>query len=212
MCALNLNGDEKTTALIKLTNHPGADLEYFIGGEIIGFVKVKAVQDPAAIIEHFSRYPDIDVLTTSEVTDLLSGMFGKRLRDSTFQNEDVTRMTRDTFEENIGPDLGEFVQDGLMSSALNAGALQARALLTVPRVSPEQMRSHLEIAGTGIGTAVTVDALISMLCCTADLDSARIEVTPIKTADKYFGSSPVDGNYVSIKTIEDCVDFLPVIV
>jgi hypothetical protein len=61
----NLDGDQKTATLIELTNHPGADLEYFIGGEIIGNVQVKAVQDPAAIIEHFSRYPDIDVLATS---------------------------------------------------------------------------------------------------------------------------------------------------
>lgn len=161
--AENLDGDEKTAALIDLTNHPGADIEYFIGGEIISSVQVKAIQDPAAIIEHFLRYPDIDVLATSEVTDLLSGMFGERLRDSTFRNEDVTRMTRDTFDEIIGPDLGEFVQDGLMTSALISGALQARAILSGQSMSPAQMRSHLELAGIAVGTAVTVDALINML-------------------------------------------------
>lgn len=161
--AENLDGDEKTAVQIELTNHPGADLEYFIGGEIIGTVQVKSVQDPAAIIEHFSRYPDIDVLATSEVTDLLSGMFGERLRDSTFRNEDLTQITRDTFDEIIGPDLGQFVQDGLMTSALISGALQARAILSGQAMSPAQMRSHRELAGIGIGTAVTVDALISML-------------------------------------------------
>lgn len=159
----NLDGDQKSAALIALTNHPGADLEYFVGGEIIGNVQVKAVQDPAAIIEHFSRYPDIDVLATSEVTDLLSGMFGERLQDSTFLNEDLTQITRDTFDEIIGPDLGEFVQDGLVTSALISGALQARVVLGGQAMSPAQMRSHLELAGIGVGTAVTVDALISML-------------------------------------------------
>jgi len=161
--AENLDGDEKTAALIELTNHPGADLEYFIGGEIIGDVQVKAVQDPAAIIEHFSRYPEIDVLATTEVTGLLSGMFGDRLQDSTFRNEDIAQITQDTFEEIIGPDLGEFVQDGLVTSVLISGALQARALLGGQAMSPAQMRSHLELAGIGVGTAVTVDALISML-------------------------------------------------
>lgn len=161
--AENLDGDEKTAALIELTNHPGADLEYFIGGEIIGNVQIKAIQDPAAIIDHFSRYPDIDVLATSEVTDILSGMFGDRLQDSTFRNEDLTRITQDTFEEIIGHDLGEFIHDGLVTSTLISGALQARAMLGGQSMSPEQLRSHLKLAGIGVGTAVTVDALISML-------------------------------------------------
>jgi len=161
--AENLDGDEKTAALIELTNHPGADLEYFIGGEIIGNVQVKAVQNPVAIIEHFSRYPDIDVLATSEVTDLLSGMFGKRLEDSGFRNDDLTRITQDTFNEIIDPELGEFIQNGLMTSALIGGALQARAMLGGQAMSPAQVRSHLELAGIGVGTALTVDALISML-------------------------------------------------
>lgn len=159
----NLNGDEKTAAMIELVNYPGADLEYFVDGQIVGNVQVKAVQDPAAIIEHFSRYPDIDVLATSEVTSLLSGMFGERLRDSTFRNEDLSEMTRDTFDEIIGPDLGEFIQDGIVTSALISGALQARAFLHGQTMSAAQMRSHLELAGIGVGTAITVDAIISML-------------------------------------------------
>lgn len=161
--AENLDGDQKTAALIELTNHPGADLEYFIDSTLIGDVQVKAVQDPAAIIEHFSRYPDIDVLATSEVTDLLAGMFGERLRDSGFRNDDLTQITQDTLDEVAGPDLAEFIQDGIVTSALISGALQARALLGGQKMSAEQLRSHLELAGIGIGTAVTVDALISML-------------------------------------------------
>lgn len=161
--AENLDEDAKTAVMIELTNHPGADLEYFVGGEVIGEVQVKAVQDPAAIIEHFARYPDIDVLATSEVTGLLSGMFGEQLQDSTFRNEDLSRITQETFDDVIGPGLSEFVQDGLVTSTLIGGALQARALLADPAMSPAQMRSHLELAGIGMGTAVTVDALISML-------------------------------------------------
>lgn len=76
--------------------------------------------------------------------------------------EDHTQITQDTFDEIIGPDLGEFVQDGLVTSALISGALQACAMLTGQAMSPAQIRSHLEI-GIGFGTAVTVDALISML-------------------------------------------------
>jgi hypothetical protein len=110
--AENLDGDQKTAALIELTNYPGADLEYFIGGALIGDVQVKAVQDPASIIEHFSRYPDVDVLATSEVTELLSGMFGERLQDSDFRNDELAQITRDTFDKIAGPNLAGFIQDG----------------------------------------------------------------------------------------------------
>lgn len=87
----------------------------------------------------------------------------ERLQDSTFRNEDLTQITWDTFDEIISPDLEEFVQDGLVTSALISGALQARAMLGGQAIPPAQMRSHLELAGIGAGTAVTVDALISML-------------------------------------------------
>jgi hypothetical protein len=161
--AENLNGDDVTAVMMELTNHPGADLEYVMNGEIIGSVQLKAVQTPAAIIEHFSRYPDIDVLATSEVTALLSGVFGERLRDSEFRNEDLTQIARDTLNELAGVDMADFVQDGFATSALVCGALQARALLQGQKPSPEQVRSSLELAGIGVGTAVTVDALINML-------------------------------------------------
>lgn len=85
------------------------------------------------------------------------------MQDSTFRNEDLTQITQDAFDEIISPDLGEFVQDGLVTSALISGALQVRAMLSGQAMSRAQMQSHLELAGIGIGTAVTIDALISML-------------------------------------------------
>lgn len=161
--AENISENDVTAVLIELTNHPGADLEYIIAGEVVGSVQVKAVQTPAAIIDHFSRYPDIDVLATSEVTNLLSGMFGERLQDSGFLNVEVTQITRSTFDDLTGQNLTEFIQNGILTSALVSGALQARALLTGQSMSPAQLRSHLELAGIGVGTAFTVDVLISLL-------------------------------------------------
>jgi hypothetical protein len=161
--AENANGDDVSAVLVELTNHPGADLEYMIGGDVIGSVQVKAVQSPAAIIDHFSSYPDVDVLATSEVTDLLKGMFGERLRDSGFLNAEVTQITRSTFDDLTGEDLGDFIQDGILTSVLVSGALQARALLNGQGMSASELRSNLELAGIGVGTAFTVDVLIDML-------------------------------------------------
>lgn len=161
--AENANGDDVSAVLVELTNHPGTDLEYMVGDAFIGSVQVKAVQSPAAIIDHFSRYPEVDVLATSEVTNLLKGMFGERLQDSGFQNAEVTQITRSTFDELTGQDLGEFIQDGDLTSVLVSGALQARALLSGQGMSASELRKNLELAGIGVGTAFTVDVVIGMM-------------------------------------------------
>ena len=50
-----------------------------------------------------------------------------------------------------------------MTATLISGALQARTMLGGQKMSVEQLRSHLELAGIGVEMAVTVDALIVML-------------------------------------------------
>lgn len=161
--AENLDEDDVTAVLFELTNHKGADLEYVIDGQVISSVQVKAVQTPAAIIDHFSRYPNVDIVATSEITDLLSGLYGERLRDSGFHNAELTELTRSTFDTLTGHDLGDYIADGALTSALVAGALQARALLAGQGMSREEIRSQLELADNGIGTAVAVDTVISLL-------------------------------------------------
>lgn len=76
--AENTDGDEVSANLFDAINHPGADIEFVMDGNVIREVQLKAVQTQAAIIEHFDRYPTTDVLATSEVTALLAGAFGER--------------------------------------------------------------------------------------------------------------------------------------
>ena len=56
-------------------------------------LQLKAVQDPASIIEHFARYPDIDVRATTEVFEDLKDQFGDRLESSGVSNEELTEET-----------------------------------------------------------------------------------------------------------------------
>ncbi len=161
--AENADGDNVQAVSFEATNHPGADLEFVMDGEIVGSVQLKAVQSPSAIVEHFERYPDVDVLATSEVTALLQGRFGDRLASSQFSNEELTETTRAALEDLIGEDLGDFIQDGLMTSALLGGALQARALLSGQALKPEQLRSYAELAGISVGTALAVDTVLNLL-------------------------------------------------
>lgn len=53
MQAENADGDDILAQLFEATNHPGADLEFVMDGDVVGDVQLKAVQDPGAIIEHF---------------------------------------------------------------------------------------------------------------------------------------------------------------
>ena len=159
----NMDGDEINATLFNATNHPGADLEFTMDGEVIRSVQLKAVQEPAAIIEHFSCYPDVDVMATTEVTNILQDTFDERLSDSGFSNGEITRVTRETLHELTGEDLGDLVQEGLVTSALLGGALQARAVLSGQKLQAEQVRSYLELAGVGAGTALAVDTVLNLL-------------------------------------------------
>jgi len=161
--AENLDGDEITARLFEATNYPGADLEFVIDGDVVREVQLKAVQSPSSIIEHFDRYPDTDVLATSEVTALLGGVFGERIMNSGVSNEEITRQTQKALEELTGEDLGDFIQHGLITSSLLTGAFAAQAALSGRTPDRAEVRTLLEMAVISIGTTVTVEALLGLL-------------------------------------------------
>ncbi|TCS67189.1 hypothetical protein EDD52_101284 [Primorskyibacter sedentarius] len=161
--AENFEGDEITARLFQETNHPGADIEFLIDGGVVCEMQLKAVQSPASIIEHFSLYPDTDVLATSEVTALLGGVFGENVTDSGFSNEEITRQTQKALDELADENLGDFIQDGIITSGLLTGALAARSALSRRMPDRAEVRSLLEAAGVGIGATITVEALLGLL-------------------------------------------------
>lgn len=163
MQAENADGDDILAQIFEATNHPGADLEFVMDGDVVGEVQLKAVQDPGAIIEHFSRYPDIEVLATSEVYRALSGLFGDSVADSGISNVEITQLSRETIDELAGDRLGDLVGDAIMTSVLVAGAIQARSALSGRQIDRRQVQSTVELAGIGAATAMTVHALLNLL-------------------------------------------------
>ena len=161
--AENLDGDAVTASLFDAANHPGADIEFSIEGDVIREVQLKAVEHPSTIVEHFARYPDIDVMATSEVYAASGGAFAGRLSNSKVSNDEITALTRETIENLAGESLGDLVQDGVVTSLLVSGALQARAALSGQAVDARQVRSMLELAGIGAGTALTMDVLLNLV-------------------------------------------------
>lgn len=161
--AENLDDDEVTAVLFAATNHPGADIEFLMEDGTIHEVQLKAVQHPSEIVEHFARYPDTDVIATSEVFALSGDAFAGRLFDSNVSNEEITHLTRQTLEDLAGESLGDLISDGVVTSGLVVGALQAKAALSGQAVDAQQVKSMLELAGIGAATALTMDVLLNLI-------------------------------------------------
>jgi hypothetical protein len=83
--------------------------------------------------------------------------------DSGVSNEAISDLSRDTLEQLVGEDVGDIFQDGVMTSLLVTGALQARAVLAGRTLDVSQVRSTLELVGIGAATAVTVQALLHLI-------------------------------------------------
>ena len=161
--AENLDGDAVKAQLFDATNHPGADIEFLMENGTVHEVQLKAVQHPSAIVEHFARYPDTEVMATSEVFAVSGDTFAGRLFDSKVSNEEITDLTRQTLEDLAGESLGDLIRDGVVTSILVGGALQAKAALSGHAVDAQQVRSMLELAGIGAATALTMDALLNLV-------------------------------------------------
>lgn len=159
----NLDGDTITAHLFEATNHPGADIEFLMEDGTVREVQLKAVQHPSQIVEHFARYPDTDVMVTSEVFALSDDTFAGRLFDSKVSNEEITDLTRQTLEDLAGESISDLIRDGVVTSVLVSGALQAKAVLSGQAVDAQQVRSMLELAGIGAATALTMDALLNLI-------------------------------------------------
>lgn len=141
--------------LFEAPNHPGADVEFVVDGEVIREVQLKAVATPQTVLAHLERYPDIEVLVTEEVAARLDGV-----ESSGFFNVELTGRVNEVFEELPGDDLRREILDGVATSALVAGALTATQVL---RNRQLEGRQALRMAGDVALGAVAAAALDAML-------------------------------------------------
>ena len=78
-------------------------------------------------------------------------------------NEAISELSRDTLVQLAGEDLGDHVHDGVLTSILVTGAIQARAALAGRNPDSSDVRSTLELEGIGAATAVTVHTLLNLI-------------------------------------------------
>ncbi|CUH85706.1 hypothetical protein [Thalassovita mediterranea] len=159
----NTDGDAVSARLFEQTNQPGADLEFEVDGEVVRALQLKAVQDPAALAAHFEAYPDIEVLATEEVVSASGGIFGEAVASSELRNEDLSRITHETFDALSSSQVEDAFSEAAVGSALIAGAIQARAVLTGQHVDKADFKDTLETMGIATGAALTVEAVLGLL-------------------------------------------------
>lgn len=152
---VNAEGGEVSAEIFGSTNHPGADVQFFVDGEVIREVQLKAVASVAPIREHLSRYPEIDVLATTEVADKIDGVASTGL-----SNERLTENVEQVFSGLPGDGLLQEVGEAVATSALVSGALTAGRVLRAGSVSPEQFRGAFGDMAVGAVTATVLDALL----------------------------------------------------
>ena len=153
--AENIDSDDVSARLFEATNHPGADVEFIVDGDVIGEVQLKAVASKSTIYEHLERYPDIQVAATEEVASQLSDV-----ESSGFNNAEITNEVKHVFEELPCDTLVQEIAEGAAASALVAGAVSAAQVLRSGKVSQEQFKSAFGDVSVGVVTATVLEVLL----------------------------------------------------
>lgn len=156
--AVNLDADGVTARLFEATNHPGADVEFLVDGNVIHAVQLKAVASPDTIFEHLVRYPDIEVVATQEVASRIPNVAG-----SGFSNAEISNDVSRVVAELPGDSLGAEMMDGAVTSALLAGAISAAQVLRSGKVTRQQFATAFGDISVGVVTATALDVLLDGL-------------------------------------------------
>lgn len=156
--AENIDADEVVARVFEATNHPGADVEFIVDGDVIEAVQLKAVASPDSIFEHLARYPEIKVVATEEVAAAIP-----TVDSSGFSNAAITGDVERVVAELPGDSFAEQIADGAATSALVAGAIAAAQVLRSGKVSRQQFATAMGDVSVGIVTATALDVLIDGL-------------------------------------------------
>ena len=131
----NYDGDGITARLFEQTNHPGADVEFIMNGEVISQVQLKAVMNKDLILKHFEKYPNIEVYATSEVASELEGVV-----DSGFSNKELEASVYEFAEQFGFEDLLEKTAKGFALGTVASLAVAIALAVREKRVSKQDLR------------------------------------------------------------------------
>lgn len=156
--AANSNGDGIEARLFVATNHPGADVEFVVDGEVIREVQLKAIASPSAVYEHLERYPEIELVSTSEIAGRFSNV-----ACSGFTNLALGQRVGGVIGGLPGDSLARELTEGMATSALASAAMSAAQVLRGKTPSTQLLASTAKDVALGAGTATTLDVLLDGL-------------------------------------------------
>jgi hypothetical protein len=140
----------------KDTNHAGGDvlIKDIRTNEVINEVQLKSTDSLSYVTEHTSKYPDIDVLATSEVANKMEGV-----GSSGFSNEEITNTVKKQFENISDLSTVEQLGDAVVISGLLSAALKTSDVMSgkkdFDKVSKEVF--------VDVAIATSTTALVSLL-------------------------------------------------
>jgi hypothetical protein len=135
----NQNHTYQKAQVFEETNHAGADIQIVdvATGEVIKEAQLKALQDDYGITEHFERYPDIEVIATSEVASLVDGV-----ESSGISNQEIT--------EQMSRLVNDLSDNPFVSEAIDVAAISG--LVSIGKEAVEVLLGRKETSDIGIGT------------------------------------------------------------
>lgn len=153
----NTSGAAESAEIIEATNFPGADVQFFLDGEFVREVQLKAVNTPTLVHEHLQRYPDIEILVTEETAAILDG-----IDSSGLSNAVLTSDVSDRMHELQGEGLLDDITDGIITSAFVTSGFVVWNVLTKRNANSVDFKQYLTNAGIAVGTASAIESAIAL--------------------------------------------------
>ena len=152
----NYDGDSITARLFEETNHPGADVEFMMNGEVISQVQLKAVKSKELVLQHFEKYPNIEVYATSEVASELEGVV-----DSGFSNEELEASVYEFAEQFGFEDLLEKTAKGFALGTTASLAVAVALAIKDKRISKKDVKKAIQDGYFTAAFGALVDFIIN---------------------------------------------------
>ncbi len=153
----NVSGKAESAQMMEATNFPGADVQFFLDGEVVREIQLKAVNSPTLVYEHLQRYPDIEILVTEEIASILDGIDSSGLSNAVLSLDVAERM-----HELQGEGLLSEITDGIITSAFVTSGFVVWNVLKKNDAIAVDFKQYLTNSGIAVGTASVVEGAISL--------------------------------------------------
>ena len=169
--AINAAGDGDFASLVGATNNPVVDIQIVGSDGVVENVQLKATDSISYINEHLNKNPDVDVIATEEVADVMNN---EQVTSSGFENEELRQVVEESLEELSEHTYNEYIAGGTLSViiclAINLTPLLKQYFAATDDAEKEKIKAEISSTAkwstfrtTGFITALQVSGLAPVL-------------------------------------------------